>query len=70
MSGKIVRAVHEKLKYGNGVRCPRCGYEPTPGELLSVWDRVDVSAKVELGENGRLGNPCWETARTGTTRKR
>lgn len=43
------------------VKCPKCGYEPTPGEdVLKVWDRVDVSAKVSFDENGKPESPTWE----------
>ena len=58
----MTEAVHSKLKRGVAVivKCPRCGYQPEPGKVLRVWDRVDVSADVTLGEKGELDDPHWE----------
>lgn len=57
----VQEAVHNKLRYGGGVRCPRCGYRPSPNEeVLRVGDKTDAYAKVTFNEEGKLEDPNWE----------
>ena len=46
-------------KFKTRAMCPKCGYEPAPDEVLTVWDRNDCQTKVSV-RNGKLDNPTWE----------
>lgn len=69
-AGEIERAVEKVYKKLRGVRCPKCGYAPKPGEVLKVWDKVfataghqwpraDVCAQISFDERGVLDDPHW-----------